>query len=179
MAFHCPLPPRQILVSIGSCLVAVGCVGASEAVDIPGATTPPVTVERVDDVADTTLTSTSLVPVTEPPAATPLTTTAPAVTEPTAIEPTTTVLAPTTTLAPPPDRFLRIGDEGDEVSLMQSKLQILEYLEPGYTDGLFDRATADAVIDFQAQYGLVVDGIFGPQTARSLNAAAASVDSEN
>jgi murein L,D-transpeptidase YcbB/YkuD len=35
--------------------------------------------------------------------------------------------------------------------------------------------TADAVIDFQAQYGLVVDGVFGPETDRSLSAAAASV----
>jgi len=31
------------------------------------------------------------------------------------------------------------------------------------------------VIDFQAQYGLVVDGVFGPETDRSLSAAAASV----
>lgn len=176
MAFHGPLPPRQVLVSIGSCLLAVGCVGASEAVDVPGASTTPVTSEPV---ADTAITTTSPVPITEPPATTSSTTTAPVVTEPTVIEMTTTVIVPVTTLAPSENRLLRIGDEGDEVSIMQSKLRTLEYLAPGYTDGLFDRATADALIDFQAQYGLVVDGLFGPQTARSLNAAAASVDTEN
>lgn len=74
------------------------------------------------------------------------------------------------------DPFLRIGDDGPRVTRMQLQLQALGYLDPGYDEGLFDRATADALIDFQAQYGLVVDGIFGPETDRSLSAAAASVD---
>lgn len=77
---------------------------------------------------------------------------------------------------PPPDEFLRRGDEGPEVASMQRRLIVLDYLAPGGDTGVFDGATADALIDFQAQYGLIVDGIFGPQTDRALNAAAASVE---
>ncbi|MEM1335160.1 MAG: peptidoglycan-binding domain-containing protein [Actinomycetota bacterium] len=73
------------------------------------------------------------------------------------------------------DVFLRRGDEGPEVRSMQQRLIVLEYLAAGGDTGVFDAATADALIDFQAQYGLVVDGIFGPQSDRALNAAAASV----
>lgn len=167
---------------MGLALLAVGCVGNSDAVDVPDATVTPPTIEQPDESDD-------IAPVTEPPAtARPTTTppTTPATTStsapPTIAPPPTTAPpisetppATTTTPPPPPDPFLRIGDEGDEVSVMQSKLVTLEYLSPGYADGLFDRATADAVIDFQAQYGLVVDGIFGPETDRSLSAAAASV----
>ncbi len=79
---------------------------------------------------------------------------------------------PTTTADGP---FLRRGDEGPEVVSLQQRLIELEYLAPGGDSGVFDGATADALIDFQAQYGLVVDGIFGPESDRALNAAAASV----
>lgn len=132
------------------------------------------------EVADTTPTAPATVPVTEPPATT-SSTSAPVATDPPATTPApsapaTTEPAITTIPAPSPDQFLRIGDEGDEVSIFQLKLRALGYLEPGYNDGVFDRATADALIEFQAQYGLVVDGIFGPQTDRSLSAAAASVN---
>ncbi len=73
------------------------------------------------------------------------------------------------------DPFLRRGDEGPAVVALQQRLIALEYLAPGADTGVFDGATADALIDFQAQYGLVVDGIFGPESDRALNAAAASV----
>ena len=80
--------------------------------------------------------------------------------------------APATTVDDP---FLRRGDEGPAVVALQQRLIALEYLAPGADTGVFDGATADALIDFQAQYGLVVDGIFGPESDRALNAAAASV----
>ena len=71
--------------------------------------------------------------------------------------------------------FLRVGDEGPEVASVQRRLIELDYLPAGADTGVFDQATADALIDFQAQYGLIVDGIFGPESDRALNAAIASV----
>ena len=175
MALHRPSPSKCVIASIGLGLVAVGCVGTSGPVAVPGATVAPTTIEPVVEAADTTPTTPAAAPETEPPATTPPTS-APVVTDPSVTTPPTTEPAATTTPAPSPDQFLRIGDEGDEVSIFQLKLRALGYLEPGYADGLFDRATADALIEFQAQYGLVVDGIFGPETDRSLSAAAASVN---
>lgn len=95
----------------------------------------------------------------------------------TSVAPSTTD-APTTTEAPVADVFLRVGDEGPEVRSMQEQLIALEYLPAGAADGRFDQETADALIDFQADYGLVVDGIYGPESDRALNAAAASVDDQ-
>lgn len=75
----------------------------------------------------------------------------------------------------PPIVFLRAGDEGPEVSRLQQLLVQTGYLQPGYLDGVFDRATNRAVLAFQGEYGLLVDGVVGPETTRSLRAAAASI----
>ena len=72
--------------------------------------------------------------------------------------------------------YLRAGDEGPEISILQLKLRTAGFLDPGYTDGVFDRATNAAVLAFQGQYGLIVDGIVGPETQRALTAAALSVN---
>lgn len=58
---------------------------------------------------------------------------------------------------------------------MQELLARTGYLGPGYVDGVFDRATNRAVLAFQGDYGLIVDGVVGPETRRSLRAAAASI----
>ena len=81
-----------------------------------------------------------------------------------------------TTDAGPEIVYLRAGDEGPDISILQLKLRTAGFLDPGYTDGVFDRATNAAVLAFQGQYGLVVDGIVGPETQRALTAAALSVD---
>ena len=57
---------------------------------------------------------------------------------------------------------LKIGDKGDWVKVAQARLLINGYqLE---VDGDFGPITKNAVIAFQASYGLVKDGIIGPKT---------------
>ncbi len=119
-----------------------------------------------------------------PTTGTPSITTAPTTTDATAASttapPPETDVAPPATEAPPDDDvFLRIGDEGSEVGVMQLKLSLLDYLPAGSDNGVFDEATQGGLRRFQADYGLGVDGIFGPLTGRSLNAAVQSVDIES
>lgn len=56
-----------------------------------------------------------------------------------------------------PRPLLRIGDKGDDVRVLQEALDIK-------VDGDFGPATKKAVMDFQKQAGLYVDGIVGTQT---------------
>lgn len=159
--------------------VVAGCTsGSGDGVPTPGAAADTTIVIQAP-AADTTTTETP--PETVATTAAPVV--EPVITEPPVIEVAATVpppaAEPVATAPPPaPDQFLRIGDESPEVSIMQLKLVTLGYLSPGYTDGLFDRVTADGLLEFQGQYGLIVDGIFGPQTDRSLTAAAQSVNVE-
>ncbi|MFK7916902.1 MAG: peptidoglycan-binding protein [Ilumatobacter sp.] len=172
------------LVTGALALVATaGCTSGSDAVAVPGAddvVTAPVATINPDDVVEV---STSSVATDEPVSTATTTEATPGTDAPTSAPSTlpSTVLTttPTTTLAPATtaaDPFLRIGDEGDAVEVMQLKLEVLGYLPSNAQPGVFDRATADGLIDFQAQYGIVVDGIFGPQTDRALTAAAQSVN---
>ena len=66
-----------------------------------------------------------------------------------------------------------IGDEShapyDRPPL--SKQLLAGTLEP-------DAATRSAVLAFQGDYGLVVDGIIGPETERAISAAAESINPE-
>jgi peptidoglycan hydrolase-like protein with peptidoglycan-binding domain len=62
------------------------------------------------------------------------------------------------------------GNSGEAVRLLQQLL-----LAAGYFvdfNARFDSFTLQAVRDFQASEGLVVDGIVGPQTWRALGACA-------
>lgn len=191
MALLRSAPPGHVVAAIGLVATLAGCVGASDAMDVPEATLAPTSSDLVGGDGDVGSITVASSPETDPPtsasssasttAVTDSTSTAPPSSVPPSTDPVATAVGPSSTDAAPTtepaaDPFLRIGDEGAEVGIMQLKLRALEYLEPGYTESVFDRPTADALIDFQAQYGLVVDGIFGPETDRSLSAAAASVN---
>lgn len=99
----------------------------------------------------------------------------PATSASTDASPPETTAAPPATDAAQDDVFLRLGDESPEVELMQFKLSVLEYLPTGSDTGVFDEATQSGLRRFQSDYGLGVDGIFGPLTGRALNAAIQSV----
>lgn len=64
-------------------------------------------------------------------------------------------------------RILRLGDIGDDVGLLQSRLARAGYMTAEATHH-FDDATADAVKALQTKAGLVVDGIAGPKTQTAL-----------
>jgi len=169
---------RTTLAPVGLAAVLFGCGSGTEAVPVPGAdavvTAPVASIDR-PPVTET-------VPTPTDPADAATTTAAPVVTEPPA--PSTTAPPPETTLAPPdtaaPDEviYLRVGDEGPAVASMQLRLSVLDYLREGSDTGIFDQATDRALRSFQADYGLGVDGVFGPITDRSLNAAAQSIEIE-
>lgn len=59
------------------------------------------------------------------------------------------------------------GSTGPYASLLQAKLAVLGY-EPGDIDGEIGPMTMAAVRSYQADSGLTVDGIAGPETFRSL-----------
>lgn len=65
---------------------------------------------------------------------------------------------------------LKVGSYGSEVKSIQTKLNTIGY-SSGSVDGIFGWKTKSAVISFQRDYGLMVDGIVGPQTIRALNKA--------
>lgn len=56
---------------------------------------------------------------------------------------------------------------GDDVSSLQTQLLELGY-DASRADGVFGASTAAALRNFQRDYGLVADGICGPQTLRAL-----------
>lgn len=65
-------------------------------------------------------------------------------------------------------RALRKGDKGAEVELMQSRLCERGYLRKTEIDGSFGRITLGAVLCFQFEHGLAVDGVCGPKTQAAL-----------
>lgn len=71
--------------------------------------------------------------------------------------------------------LLRRGDRGALVAAVRASLASLTYLPPDLStpddDVEFDVAMDGAVRAFQQQRGLIVDGIVGPMTVRSLNDA--------
>lgn len=68
---------------------------------------------------------------------------------------------------PPP---LTKGSQGQPVTLMQQRLQVLGYLNDSPT-GKFDDKTEEAVRNFQKDQGLQVDGAIGPKTRTTLENA--------
>lgn len=59
--------------------------------------------------------------------------------------------------------LLLIGSVGPEVEMLQRILFSIGY-NPGPIDGIFGVLTQKAVMRFQANNGLVPDGIVGPKT---------------
>ena len=152
--------------------VAVACTGSSATVDVPGASSTTVSTEPDDSTANPASAAT-------PSTSTPGTTTTPATTTASTSAPTTVSNAslPTTTTGRTVT-LLRQGDEGPQVELFQLKLVALGYRPPGADTGVFDGATNSAVLRFQGDYGLVVDGLVGPETERAISAAAESINPE-
>ncbi|MTI49604.1 MAG: LysM peptidoglycan-binding domain-containing protein [Firmicutes bacterium] len=64
-------------------------------------------------------------------------------------------------------RTLKIGSRGTDVMEMQALLAKIGY-NPGPIDGVFGAQTQQAVVTFQRDYGLVPDGVIGPNTFRAL-----------
>lgn len=56
---------------------------------------------------------------------------------------------------------LKLGSKGNEVKILQNKLNLIE-------DGIFGPITEEAVKDFQKRNNLIADGIVGPSTWNEL-----------
>lgn len=67
---------------------------------------------------------------------------------------------------------LKFGSKGNEVSKLQQALQSRGYYK-GAIDGIYGKGTQTAVINFQKDNGLAVDGIAGGRTQSALNSNAA------
>jgi hypothetical protein len=65
---------------------------------------------------------------------------------------------------------LKFGSRGPDVVELQTKLNYVEF-NVGKTDGIYGSMTQQSVMNFQRAYRLVGDGIVGPITAKTLNAA--------
>lgn len=70
------------------------------------------------------------------------------------------------------DDLLRLGDQGPLVKAIQERLAALGYAV-GRPDGIFGSRTRAAVLAFQAENKLDIDGLIGPQTREALNAETA------
>lgn len=70
--------------------------------------------------------------------------------------------------------LLRLGSRGEEVTRLQQELKNRGYFTYWRTTGYFGTITQDAVIRFQRDHGLLVDGIVGPQTRSALYGGSAS-----
>jgi peptidoglycan hydrolase-like protein with peptidoglycan-binding domain len=93
----------------------------------------------------------------------------------------TVVSTPTVSVPPgyttePADGALRQGQAGPRVYLLQSQLVALGY-DAGPLDGQFGAKTHAAVVAFQRDKTLAMDGVVGPQTASALAAACRPVPS--
>lgn len=64
-------------------------------------------------------------------------------------------------------KILYPGARGPQVQLLQLALGRAGF-DPGGTDGIFGRRTREALVLFQAENGLVADGIAGPRTHAAL-----------
>ena len=67
---------------------------------------------------------------------------------------------------------LRVGSSGAEVKILQTRLKSLGYLS-GSADGQFGTGTMKAVMLFQKQGGLTVDGVAGPITVKKMFSSSA------
>jgi peptidoglycan hydrolase-like protein with peptidoglycan-binding domain len=95
---------------------------------------------------------------------------APTPTTPTPTTPTTPNPAPSA----PAGSFPKIGDRGPQVADLQRALMAAGIPVPGGADGIFGSMTAGAVIAFQRQNGLPVNGVVDAEVAALLGLAAGS-----
>ena len=65
-------------------------------------------------------------------------------------------------------RCIKKGDKGADVELMQARLHALGYLRKSEIDGDFGVITLGALLAFQFEHDLDVDGICGPKTQAAL-----------
>jgi peptidoglycan hydrolase-like protein with peptidoglycan-binding domain len=79
-------------------------------------------------------------------------------------------MAPTALAASP---LLKLGVSGSKVAKLQSRLIALGYADFSEATGYFGSATQTAVIRFQSNHGLVVDGIAGSATQSRLYSSSA------
>ena len=63
---------------------------------------------------------------------------------------------------------MKKGDRGDDIKALQTRLAELGYLRTTEIDGDFGKITLGAVLAFQLENGLDVDGMVGPQTKKQL-----------
>lgn len=167
-----------VLATMATLTVATtaGCTSGSDAVPVPGADAVSTTPDGpIKSSSSTTATTTPVTTDTTPATTTPATTTSATAPGPSEAPPSTALPLPPATDPPVEVVYLRLGDEGDAVGSMQFKLAVLGYMQPGSDTGVFDEATDAGLRRFQADYGLGVDGVFGPLTGRSLNAATQSI----
>ena len=74
---------------------------------------------------------------------------------------------PTAALATERYEILKLGDEDQYVEELQQRLKELDYFS-GRTTGYFGTVTQQAVMDYQGDHDLVVDGKAGPRTLRAI-----------
>lgn len=67
-----------------------------------------------------------------------------------------------------PEGLIRKGDRGEAVTWLQEKLSERGYLRASEVDGIFGKITLGAVLAFQFENGLAVDGVCGGETKGSL-----------
>ncbi len=68
---------------------------------------------------------------------------------------------------PQTTKYLKKGDEGEVVRVLQEQLRVAGYYY-GNATGIFGPITEESVKRFQKAYNLDVDGVVGPQTRRKL-----------
>jgi peptidoglycan hydrolase-like protein with peptidoglycan-binding domain len=73
--------------------------------------------------------------------------------------------------------ILMLGDQDEYVAALQEKLIDMGLMK-GRATGYFGTVTQQAVIDYQAQHGLIVDGKAGPQTLSSLMGSGFSIPAD-
>ena len=68
------------------------------------------------------------------------------------------------------ERVIKKGDKGADVELMQARLAAKGYLRKSEVDGDFGTITLGALLAFQFEHDLDVDGLCGPATKAALTA---------
>ena len=90
----------------------------------------------------------------------------------------TETAAPTATPAATPSRTLRSGDTGDDVKSVQTQLKTLGYYT-GSVDGKYGSGTVSAIVAFQKNNNLTMDGVAGSGTYKVLYSSSAKSASDS